>query len=287
MRAPAIIRSRLTADLRRLGLRPGTTLLVHTRMSALGWVVGGSDTVVRSLLDALGPEGTLMAYAGWQEHVFSPADWPEEQRAACAAEPPAFDPATSEAARDNGRIPERIRTWPGAARSVHPEASVVAVGPRAAWLTGDHPLDEAYGPGTPFARLCEAGGQVLMLGAPLETLTLLHHAEALAHAPGRRRVTYRIPMVAADGTVTVHTLHDIDTTTSAYPFERLDLGGVDGFGVIARDALAAGIGMRGRVDGWWARRMAHMRTTAGVAATIADSRLEHARRALCETSHAR
>jgi aminoglycoside N3'-acetyltransferase len=37
--------------------------MVHTRMSALGWVVSGAETVVRALLGALRPEGTLMAYA--------------------------------------------------------------------------------------------------------------------------------------------------------------------------------------------------------------------------------
>jgi aminoglycoside 3-N-acetyltransferase len=36
-------------------------------MSALGRVVGGAETVVRALLDALGPEGTLIAYTGWQD----------------------------------------------------------------------------------------------------------------------------------------------------------------------------------------------------------------------------
>ena len=60
--------------------------------------------------------------------------------------------------REHGRIPERLRTWPGAERSDHPEASVVAVGPRAAWLTVEHPCDDAYGPGTPFARLVDPGG---------------------------------------------------------------------------------------------------------------------------------
>jgi Aminoglycoside 3-N-acetyltransferase len=35
---------------------------VHTRMSAIGWVVGGAQTVVTALLDVLGPAGTLMAY---------------------------------------------------------------------------------------------------------------------------------------------------------------------------------------------------------------------------------
>src|SRR5437764_1831814 len=171
---PAIGRSGLVADLRSVGLRPGAIAMVHTRMSALGWVVGGSETVVRALLDALGPDGTLAAYASWQEHVYNAADWPAEHRDAYLAEPPVFDPATGEAARDHGRIPERIRTWPGARRSVHPEASVVALGPRAEWLTDVHPADDGYGAQSPFARLVEAGGQVLMLGAPLETVTLLH-----------------------------------------------------------------------------------------------------------------
>jgi aminoglycoside 3-N-acetyltransferase len=54
--------------------------MVHTRMSALGWLVGGSETVVRALLQALGPDGTLMAYASWAEHVYGPSDWPAAHR---------------------------------------------------------------------------------------------------------------------------------------------------------------------------------------------------------------
>ncbi len=176
----ALTRSRLAADLRRAGVRTGGVLMVHTPMSALGWVAGGSEAVVRALLDALGPEGTLVAYASWQEHVYHASDWPPEHRHAYLAEPPAFDLLTAEAARDHGRIPERVRTWPGAERSAHPEASVVAVGPRARWLVERHPPDDAYGAHSPFARLGEAGGQVLMLGAPLDTVTLLHHAEGIA-----------------------------------------------------------------------------------------------------------
>jgi len=214
--------------------------MVHTRMSALGWVVGGSETVVRSLLDALRPDGTLMAYASWADHVYTLEDRPREYREAYRAEPPRWDPATGEVDPDYGRIPERLRTWPGALRSVHPEASVVAVGPRARWLTGVH--EDGYGAGSPFARLVEAGGQVLMLGAPLETVTLLHHAEAIAGAPSRRTITYEIAM--ADGTTRSFT--DIDTSRGAYPYESLGLE-ADEFEVIARDALAAGIGGRGQI----------------------------------------
>jgi aminoglycoside 3-N-acetyltransferase len=239
----AIAGSRLTAELRRLGLTEGGIAMVHTRMSALGWVVGGSETVVRSLLDALGPDGTLAAYASWEEHVYHAAEWPQEHRDVYLAEPPVFDPATAEAVRDHGRIPERVRTWPGAERSAHPEASVAGVGPRADWLVDPHPDDDAYGADSPFARFVEAGGQVLMLGAPLDTVTLLHHAEAIARVPDKRRVTFRIP-VLEDGRVVERTYTDIDTTDGAVAYEKT---GEDPFAVIVRAALDAGIGLHGRV----------------------------------------
>jgi aminoglycoside 3-N-acetyltransferase len=238
----AVTRSRLAADLRALGVREGGVAMVHTRMSALGHVVGAAETVVLALLDALGPDGTVMAYASWAEHVYRDTDRAAEHRGAYAAEPPVFDPATGEVDRSYGRVPERIRTWPGALRSAHPEAGVVAVGPRAGWLTATHPDGGGYGPGSPFARLVEAGGQVLMLGAPLDTVTLLHHAEGIARVPDKRRVTFRVRL--AGGEEREYT--DIDTEHGAFRYEDLDLGD-DEFAFIARAALGAGIGVRGRV----------------------------------------
>ena len=219
--------------------------MVHTRMSALGWVVGGSETVVRALLDAVGPEGTVAAYASWEEHVYRDSERPAEHLQAYIEEPPVFDPATAEADRGHGWIPERLRTWPGAERSVQPDASVVAVGARARWLTDPHAPDFGYGAGTPFARLVEADGQVLLLGAPLDTITLLHHAEAIADVPGKRAVTYRLA-VADGGRIEQRTYTDIDTGRGALPYENLGLDD-DVFAVIARAALAAGIGTRGAV----------------------------------------
>jgi aminoglycoside 3-N-acetyltransferase len=244
--APAIAHSRLLADLRALGVREGSVLMVHVRMSALGWVIGGSGTVVSALLEALGPEGTLMAYASWQEHVYHAEEWPPEHRAAYLAEPPVFDPATAEAARDHGRLPERVRTWPGAERSVHPEASMVAIGRRARELTADHPQDDGYGPDSPLGRLVAAGGEVLMLGAPLETLSILHHAEAIATARGKRTVTFEIPVRTPAG-VERRTYTDIDTSRGAYRYEDLELPFEDEFTTIGTAALEAGIGTTGTV----------------------------------------
>jgi aminoglycoside 3-N-acetyltransferase len=236
----------LVTDLRALGIPEGGVVMVHTRMRALGWVVGGPETVVRALLEVVGPAGTLMAFAGWDQDTYHLERWQADVRGAALAEHPPFDPGLSEANRQHGRIPERMRTWPGAERGPHPEASMVAIGGRAAWLVRPHPDDEPHGVGTPFARLIEADGSVLMLGAPLESITLLHHAEAIAPVDGKRRVTYRMPVLDAEGRTTWREFNDIDSSNGAFPYEDLGLG-VDAFEAIARDALAAGVGAGGGV----------------------------------------
>ena len=236
-----VTRSDLVRDLHALGVREGGVLMVHAAMSSLGWVVGGVDALVLALLDVVGPDGTLAAVVGWDEDTYAMASWPEEWQRAYREELPGFDPEVTEANHDMGRLAERIRTWPGAVRGPHPESSFAALGPRAAWVVAPHADDDAFGPGSPLARLVEADGQVLMLGAPLETVTLLHHAEALADVPGKRRVRYEMP-VMVDGERVWRTLEDIDSSEGAFDYDRLGLGDVDPFEVIARDALAAGVG---------------------------------------------
>lgn len=241
-----VSRSRLARDLEKLGLEPGSVVLVHCRMSAMGHVIGGGETVVRALLDAVGPEGTLMAYTGWEDEPPEDLDaLDEDSRRSYLEEHPAYDPRVAISRREHGRIPEALRTWPGSRHSGHPEAGVAAVGALAGALTAEHAFDDAYGPATPYARLVELGGQVAMLGAPLDTVTLVHHAEAVAKVPGKRRVSYRSP-VMVDGERLWRTFSDIDTSEGALPYERV-LGAEDYIEHIARVALAGGAGRSGRV----------------------------------------
>jgi aminoglycoside 3-N-acetyltransferase len=231
-------RSELGDGIRALGVEPGEVLMAHVSLSELGWVVGGAETVVSALLDVLGGDGTLAAVASWDDIPFLLESWPDSWRRAYIEEMPGFDPKLSQANADYGRFPERLRTWPGAMASDHPDQRVIAVGPRSRWLTEAHPLDNSFGPGTPFSRLVEARGQVLMLGAPLTALTLLHHAEATARVPGKRRWTYGLPF-ATEGGTEWRTLRDIDVVRGPLPYE--------GVGALASTALRAGVGVRGRV----------------------------------------
>src|SRR5919107_2182784 len=147
-----VTRSRLARDLELLGLRSDGTVMVHCRMSALGYVVGGAESVVRALLDTVGPEGTLMAYTGWQDEPPEDLDaLDEEARRAYLEEHPAYDPRVALSRRDHGRIPEALRTWPGAHHSGHPEAGVGGARPPRRTPPPPPPHPGAFWGGAPHA----------------------------------------------------------------------------------------------------------------------------------------
>ncbi|WP_405387139.1 aminoglycoside 3-N-acetyltransferase [Streptomyces sp. NBC_01102] len=239
--------SRLVRDLTALGLEEGDVVMFHTRMSAVGYVAGGPRTVIDALDDVVGKHGTLMVTCGWNDAPPCDfTDWPQAWQDAVRAEHPAYDPELSEADHSFGRLPEALRRLPGAVRSRHPDASFAAHGIAARFLTADHPWDDPHGPGSPLAKLVALGGRVLLLGAPLDTLTLLHHAEALAVAPGKRFVDYEQP-IRVDGQRVWRRFRDIDSEHGAFDYSSVVPEGQDPFEAIAEDMLAAGIGRRGSV----------------------------------------
>ncbi|NSC23934.1 aminoglycoside 3-N-acetyltransferase [Streptomyces albus subsp. chlorinus] len=239
--------TRLVRDLTALGLRSGDTVMFHTALSALGYVPGGPLTVLAALREVVGEKGTLLAYSGWNDQPPSDfADWPAAWQEAVRAEQPPYDPGLSEGTHDNGRLPEALRHLPGALRTRHPD-SFVALGARAEELVRDIPLDHPYGTEGVLGRFVAAGGRVLLLGAPLDALTLLHHAEYLAQAPGKRHLTYEVPVLDADGSRVWRRYRDIDTEDGAFSYGQAVPEGEWPFTVIAREALASGIGRRGTV----------------------------------------
>lgn len=242
-----VTRRRIAADLAALGLRGGDVVMFHTQMSAVGYVSGGPQTLIGALLDVVGDQGTLMVTCGWNDAPpYDFTDWPQPWQDALRAEHPAYDPLLSEADHSYGRLPEALRRRPGAVRSRHPDAGFAAVGAGAKALMADHPWDDPHGPGSPLAKLVECGGRVLLLGAPLDSLTLLHHAEALAEAPGKRFVDYEQPIIEA-GRRVWRRFHDIDSQDGAFDYSSVVPEGQWPFEAIGRDMVAAGLGTRGRV----------------------------------------
>jgi len=242
----AVTRSQLAQNLRLLGLEAGQTVMVHSSIRSLGQIVGGPDTVIHALQDVLTETGTIMIYVGWEEWERVLAEgvdvMPPDERQAYLAECPAFDPATSRAERRWGVLTEYLRTWPGALRSNHPTASVAALGAHARDLTADHPLAYGYGVGSPFDKLCQLRGKVLLLGSPLNRVSLLHHAEHIAPLPNKRIVINKTPILREGARVWVE-FAEFDTGDSIVPGESAEVY----FEQIVRDYLTTGRGRAGQV----------------------------------------
>lgn len=238
---PFVTRAHLAADLRRLGLQPGDSVLAHGALSRVGRLLNGPDAVVGALLDVLTPGGTVLAYTDWDARYAELLDGAGRVPQPWRDQIPPFDARTSRAARDNGALPEFLRTWPGARRSGSPGASMAALGARADWFTADHPVDYGYGPGSPLAKLVEASGKVAMIGAPWDTMTLLHHAEHLADLPGKRVIRYEVPF-AVPGGVVWRMVEEFDTSRPV-----LDGLADDYFAAVVEDFVSAGGGRLGRV----------------------------------------
>jgi aminoglycoside 3-N-acetyltransferase len=189
----------LAAQLRAAGVPAGGTVLVHTAMSRLGFVVGAAQTVVEALAAALGPDGTLVMPTQ-SGGLTDPATWsrppvPPQWWAEIRAGMPAYDPRATPS-RGMGAVPECFRACAGVLRSTHPTDSFAARGPLARTLLDPHPLAYGVGEGSPLSRLYDAGGYVLLLGVGHGNNTTLHLAE---HRSGRGQETLGGSPVLVDG----------------------------------------------------------------------------------------
>jgi len=190
-------RARLADDLRRLGLGAGDIGIVHASVRAVGPVLGGPDEIHLAVEAAVSPGGTVMMLAGCPDGYddVGRGHLTAKEEVELLANLPGFDPHAMRAARDNGTLAEFFRSWPGTIASEHVCARVAARGARAAWLLADHAWNYGFGQGTPFAKLIASRGKVLMLGADLDTATILHHAEHIADFPDKIIARYRVPVL--------------------------------------------------------------------------------------------
>lgn len=153
-----ISRDMLVRDLVRLGLTSGMDVMVHSSLAKIGFVEGGPDTVVEALLEAVGPEGTVLV--------------PSFNHRAAEVFNPMTTPTT------NGSVPDALWRRTDAERSTHATHAVAAVGRRAAMYCGqDHFERGIWSPESPIGRLVHGEGYLLSLGVSHDSTTAYHVAE--------------------------------------------------------------------------------------------------------------
>ncbi|CAN5164455.1 AAC(3)-VI family aminoglycoside N-acetyltransferase [soil metagenome] len=161
-----IRKSALIAQLLKLGVIRGGVLLVHASFSRVGPVEDGPPGLIGALQAALGPDGTLVmpSLSDDDDHPFDPRSTP------CLG---------------MGVVADTFWRMPKVLRSDSPHA-FAALGPQAARITADHPLDVPHGLKSPVGRVYDLDGQILLLGVGHDANTTVHLAEALAGVRYRR-----------------------------------------------------------------------------------------------------
>ncbi len=165
--ASPLTTSDLASDLRQAGIAEGDAVMVHSSLSQIGRVKDGADTVIQSIIDTVGPNGTVMMPC-----YNSAADVEEAMREGRTIDLRTIKPNT-------GLVTDRFRQWPGVWRSSHPFSSVCAWGARADYIVADHAKHpRVCHEDSPIARQLELNTTVIGLGVPISVgLAIAHYIE--------------------------------------------------------------------------------------------------------------
>ena len=157
----------IVKDLQNLGLEKGDTAIVHSSLKSMGQVDGGANTVIDAILEVIGLNGTVLFPAFSWDPCISTLKFDANNTPCCV-----------------GKIPETFRTRANVVRSLHPTHSLSAYGKLAIDITKNHYLDTTpVGKNSPYQKLIELGGKILMLGCGLRPNTFMHGVEEIANVP--------------------------------------------------------------------------------------------------------
>jgi aminoglycoside N3'-acetyltransferase len=158
---------------------------VHASLRSFGWVEGGADAIVDSLLangcTVVVPSFTSAFAISPPQHLRPPQNGFDYDRVEQKGSESStvYTPETSEIDSSLGAVPKAVLARPGRARGNSPLNSFAAVGPLAERLVAGQTTVDVY---APLDALSSAGGTVVLMGVGLDRMTLLHLAE---HQAGR------------------------------------------------------------------------------------------------------
>jgi len=153
--------------LKKLGLKRGDNVGVHSSLGAFGYVEGGADAVIDALLETVGEDGTVVMPT-YSNNIESLEKTQEEMDMGITWKYKVlpYDPQ-----KDNcwtGKIPDTFWRRNGAIRNSHPTHSLTAMGAKA---------DEFSYADNNWKKLMMMDGYILLLGATLACCSSMHLAE--------------------------------------------------------------------------------------------------------------
>jgi aminoglycoside 3-N-acetyltransferase len=158
----------LAAELAHLGIVRGDLIMVHISFDQFRGFTGNLGDVIRALQSAVGETGTVamptLPFSG------TAIDYVRSGQITDVAKTPSR----------MGLITEVFRRLPGVKRSVHPTHPVAAYGAKADELVRDsHLAQTPCGKGTPFFKLLELNGKIVLMGTDIRSMTFFHAVEEI------------------------------------------------------------------------------------------------------------
>ncbi|MCJ8009809.1 AAC(3) family N-acetyltransferase [Lederbergia wuyishanensis] len=173
-----LTKEQLIDDFKKIGIKEGMVLVVHTSLRNIGCIQGGPEVMIESLLEVLGEEGTLvMPSMTSGDELFDPKTTPTDGM---------------------GIVAETFWRKPGVLRSVHPNSAFAAYGKHAHEIVAEHPIDQPEGIKSPIGKVFQLDGRILLLGVSHDSNTMIHLAESLNEVPYR---TYSTVLSSNNGKV--------------------------------------------------------------------------------------
>lgn len=222
-----ITKDMFVESLKKIGIKKGDVLLVHSGLSYMGHITGGAETVLDALIEAVGDEGTILLpaftrpYIGFEGYVNR------------AREYRPFAPEFSDNI-NTGAIPKALLHREGTKRSAHATHSWCGVGKMADYCLSEQGcLDGPTSKGSPLEKAWELGGKVLFIGSDIHSNTFLHYLEDKAGAPYLGSATIKIK--DADGNLRTATI------TNHLPGHRSFYGYTPREGKFYKEAFAKGL----------------------------------------------
>ena len=180
-----LAKPQIVEGLRKLGLRRGQVVFMHTAMRTMGHVQNGAGTVVDALLEVLGPSGTLVVPTFTFAHE--------------AEDDPIVDPRIDES--EMGVITQTICKHPDARRSIAYRHSFAAIGRRAEVITNVDPALSPFDLRASFGVMLALNTQVVLLGMTYANSTSHHFAEWVCDVPYRQSIAIKVRVRGPDGRV--------------------------------------------------------------------------------------
>jgi len=177
---PTVTREDIVRGLVEVGLEGGDAVLVHSSLSSFGRVQGGADAVVDAILEAVGPEGTVV-FPTFTGDAFAEFMLNEGGTKETAVFPEWTGVKIADLARPEeqhiftGAIPKEARRRCDFLRGFHPMYSICAKGPLALELVAFNDRYIFPSAEKKFVHLLGLkGGKVLLLGVDHASNSAIH-----------------------------------------------------------------------------------------------------------------